>query len=512
MGSSSILLPIIKLGTMKKIFFLSLLIFNAYLLVSQQYGHILFTIPEQNLLPNSFYQLEDRFIVPTIYPDTISSVISFDSEGEERIDFLYENNFKFASYPYTRIGDQLFFYAKDRRIENDLRIRKQNLGFEMIWEKKYQVSEDYSFPVTLLSIDDYLYTTAINQRTEPYQRVINLKKIDTLGNVIWSKNYGDNLQRSLAYQAKVTMDKNILISAKRDVYDVNVPAHSQLLKVDTAGNIIWHAIGMEQFPNGATRTSVAELSNGQIVQGYDVDKWGMPDWIAAGWNESPFRIDWYDADGNFLFYKYLLSPITEEVGSVNLINGQGDYFFAIGNTRNVETQEEHGFILKMNHQGDTIWTKKYQHPGYTEAGNWNKFRDMIELENGDLMLIGTAAKLVVGEDIPVWVMRVNEHGCLGGTECGDIVITSTNELEKTLVNAIKIYPNPLQDRLTLEFSTADFSFTEIHIFNTLGTSVYRQTNASNIREIDTSQLSPGIYFMLLKDKSGVRYTQRLTKQ
>lgn len=490
------------------------MIFNVHLLISQQYGHSLFTIPERNLLPNAFYQLEDRFIIPTIYPDTVSSVISFNLQGEERMDFLYDNNFKFASHPYTRIGDQLFFYAKDRRIENDLRIRKQNMEFETIWEKVYQVSEDYSFPVTLFSIDDHLYTTAINQREEPLQRTINLKKIDTLGNTIWSKNYGEDLKLSLAYQAKVTMDKNILISAKRDVYDLNVPAHSQLLKVDTAGNIIWHAIGMERFPNGATKTKVIELSNGQIIHGYDVDKWGMPDWIAAGWHSSPFRMDWYDEDGNFLYYKYLLSPVSESVGVVDMINGQGDYFFAIGNTIDVVTQEEHGFILKMNYQGDTIWTKKYQHPEFMDENdlNINSFRGMIELGNGDLITIGTAARIAVDEYHPVWVMRINDQGCFGDAECGDIVTTATNELEEDLEQEIRIYPNPVKDLLTLDLSETNQTFTEINIFNALGEMVYQQKAISSITEINTNQLNSGIYFLLLKDNSGTSFSHRIIKQ
>ncbi len=495
---------------MKRIIFISFLILNTNLLISQKYGHSLFIIPEQNLLPTSLYQLEDRFIVPTIYPDTISSVISFDSEGEERMDFHYDHNFKFAANPYARIGDHLFFYGEDRRVDNDLRIRKQNLAFENVWEKIYHISEDFSAPMAMKSIDGHLYITAMNQREEPLQRTINLKKIDTLGNVIWSKNYGEDLKLSFAHQTKVTIDKNILISAKRKVYDLNIQSHSQLLKVDTAGNIIWHAIGMEEFPNGATRTSVTELSNSQIVQGYDVDKWGMPDWIAAGWNESPFRMDWYDADGNFLYYKYLLSPITERVSVANMISGQGDYFFAIGTNADIETQQEYGFILKMNYQGDTIWTKKYQHPEYTEGGNWNKIRDMIELENGDLMLIGTVAKLVIGEDIPVWVMRVNEHGCFGGAECGDLVITNINEIEEDLDQKIKIYPNPAGEYLHVE--SPGIWMSSLIVFDMFGQEISRYDAYSEKEQIDIGKLSSGTYALKITDRSGKSYGRVFVKE
>jgi len=141
---------------MKKLFLIYYLICSTNLILAQNYGHTLFNIPELNLLPAAIYQFEDRFIVPTIYPDTISSVISFGQEGGERLDITYDN-FTFADHPYTRIGDQLFFYAKDRSIDNDLRIRKQNTGFETIWEQTYQVSEDFSFPSSMISIGNYIY-------------------------------------------------------------------------------------------------------------------------------------------------------------------------------------------------------------------------------------------------------------------------------------------------------------------------------------------------------------------
>lgn len=486
---------------MKKILFLYITLFFTSVLFAQNYGHTLFNIPESNLLPAAIYQYEDRFITPTIYPGVISSVISFNHQGGNRIDFDY-SNFTFADHPYTRIGDQLFFYAKDRSIDNDLRIRKQNTNFETLWEKTYEVSEDYSFPSTMLSVDNHLYITAINERDEPHQRMINLKKIDTLGNVIWSKNYGEELRRSLAYQTKVTMDQGILISAKRLTYDINDNSHSQLFKVDTAGNIIWHAIGMERFPNGATKTLVTELSNGQIIQAYAVYKRETFDFIALGWYEAPIRMDWYDAEGNFLFYKYILSPNTTSVSIVDLINGQGDYFFNIGFSQDLELGS-HGLITKMNHQGDTIWAKKYQYPGVDQFNDFNNFRDMIELENGDLVTVGTAWKLGTGEFAPVWIMRVNEHGCFGGDECDDFV-TSVESIEEEAASEIKIYPNPARAVLTVELADLE----EVQVYDLTGKKVMEERiGVGDILELDVSELGVGTYILSATRRDGKVWTE-----
>ena len=484
---------------MKKLLFIYLFISLSNLLYAQNYGHTLLTIPELSLLPTAIYQFEDRFIVPTIYPDTLSSVISFDQGISDRIDFHYDD-FKFASHPYTRIGDQLFFYAKDRSIDNDLRIRKQNMDFQTVWERTYQVSEDYSFPVTMLSLDNDLYITAINQRDEPHQRVINLKKIDTLGNVVWSKNYGEDLRRSLAYQTKATMDQGILMSAKRLTYEIGDNSHSQLIKVDTAGNILWHAIGMERFDNGATKALVTELSNGHIVQAYQVYKRETPEFIALGWYEKPTRMDWYDTEGNFLFYKYILSPNTISVGIVDLINGRGDYFFGIGSSQDLELGS-HGLITKMNHQGDTIWAKKYQYPGFNEFNDLNSFRDMIELENGDLVTVGTARD--AAQFSPVWIMRVNEHGCFGGEACDDIV-TSVESIGGTEGSEISVYPNPAKDQLTVALT----DLTEVQIYDMTGKKLVEQTeNPGDAIELDVSKLSGGTYILSATRRDGKVWTE-----
>ncbi len=91
-----------------------------------------------------------------------------------------------------------------------------------------------------------------------------------------------------------------------------------------------------------------------------------------------------------------------------------------------------------------------------------------------------------------------------------VTITSIQEFGAT--NPIKIYPNPVHDQLTLEFSAADYSFTEIRIFNATGSSVYQQKNPFNAKEINTSELTPGMYYIILKEKSGTHFSKKIIKQ
>ncbi len=94
--------------------------------------------------------------------------------------------------------------------------------------------------------------------------------------------------------------------------------------------------------------------------------------------------------------------------------------------------------------------------------------------------------------------------------CFATITTSIEELDSN--SSIKVYPNPVNDLLTLDLSQINQSFTEINIFNALGELVYQNNKPTAITEINTRELQAGIYFLLLKDKSGMSYSQRIIKR
>ena len=79
---------------------------------------------------------------------------------------------------------------------------------------------------------------------------------------------------------------------------------------------------------------------------------------------------------------------------------------------------------------------------------------------------------------------------------------STSISENTIVNAISIYPNPVNDIATLSFTTTEKSKTAITIFNILGEVVYSNeigslSSGQHIMPISTSSISEGMYFVNL---------------
>jgi len=94
--------------------------------------------------------------------------------------------------------------------------------------------------------------------------------------------------------------------------------------------------------------------------------------------------------------------------------------------------------------------------------------------------------------------------------CFVTITTSIQELEKT--SPIKIFPNPFVDFLTIEYLERDHHFTEITIFNSLGQMVHQQKDELIITKVNTSQLTTGIYYLVLKDNAGAHFSHRMIKR
>jgi len=126
---------------------------------------------------------------------------------------------------------------------------------------------------------------------------------------------------------------------------------------------------------------------------------------------------------------------------------------------------------------------------------------MIELENGDLVTVGTTKK--VGEFAPLWIMRVNEYGCFGGEDCADIV-TSVASISEEEASQIKVYPNPAKNRLTVELT----DLTEVRIYDMTGKERIEQLiNAGDHLDLDISALATGTYILSATRRDGKVWTE-----
>ena len=178
-------------------------------------------------------------------------------------------------------------------------------------------------------------------------------------------------------------------------------------------------------------------------------------------------------------------------------------------------------IFRISTGGEMLWYRYY----YDSAYVFNSYGiesivpssglmyDIIELDDGDIVMAGSYNMRSLDDDGSgqsegfTWVMRLDEHGCLGDRCGGDGTITSIYEATKEKEEFI-IYPNPVLDELYLSSSFA----TEVTIYDSQLREVDRiKVNSANDHRIATDGYLPGVYFIRAVAKDGTIHTKKMIK-
>jgi hypothetical protein len=91
--------------------------------------------------------------------------------------------------------------------------------------------------------------------------------------------------------------------------------------------------------------------------------------------------------------------------------------------------------------------------------------------------------------------------------CKTFDLTSVQELP--LQDTWKVYPNPLQDRLTIE--APGYGIFDFRIFSTDGKVVFSGHSSEKIQQFDTSKLPSGIYLLYLQQENNL-FTKKIVKR
>ncbi len=119
--------------------------------------------------------------------------------------------------------------------------------------------------------------------------------------------------------------------------------------------------------------------------------------------------------------------------------------------------------------------------------------ERIDFINDSLVVAGLFTKLdtVYANDIGVITNYDNGSSCV-------YVGIKENIFENDL---IKVYPNPVKDKLNIELSIAGLPGTRLTLINSLGQMVYLSEEVEQNQEIDLSSLARGIYYLKINNSS-----------
>lgn len=219
---------------------------------------------------------------------------------------------------------------------------------------------------------------------------IAIVNIDTLGNVLWFKEYGGHLNDK-ALSLELLPDSGIFVAG----YATNAPnliADAYLLKLDRNGNFQWD---LETGGDGGEGYMVSKLNNGNymLYGTYDSTQSQFDDYIRIS------EIDFY---GNYIWdtiFSVSDSYYDELSGFQEVSDG---YLFSgislLGGW-------QRGLLVKLNKNRKLLWKRLYY-----ETFNINQFREILVDSNENIFVAGYVHQDIFPNYQDSWLLHLN---CLG---------------------------------------------------------------------------------------------------
>jgi hypothetical protein len=300
-----------------------------------------------------------------------------------------------------------------------------------------------------------------------------LTKLNDLGEVQWSRTYGDlpddgfNRVRTLQDGSFAAIGYTHSWGAGgRDMYFIHVS--------DSGDSIMARALGGGAEDVGQ---DLLPLPNG----GY----------MLAGWTYSTGH---GSADG----YLVRLNPQGDVMWQRTYGSDEADYFMSIapgpqggfvlagGSNSFGEFAHNRVYLVGVDSSGNELWHKVY---GPTQSTSWAE--KVIATRDGSYLLVGTVLSEQTGND--VYVIRT-----------GPLVISNTEDQPPAMPTEFNLaaYPNPFNPATTLQFSLPVPGQTVIQLFNAEGQLVQRISDGfysagAHVVTVDGSHLASGTYFARL---------------
>jgi hypothetical protein len=337
-----------------------------------------------------------------------------------------------------------------------------------------------------------------------------LVKMSPNGEQLWTRNYN----HSYIVNALCPMsDGDIVFNCSQAGYNVNT---KYLIKANPEGEEIWRM----QYGGGFTggQAFPIEDENGNILV---ANNWNVTDGLSGNmniWEDKKIQVQRISDDGDSYSIldnrKFAFAHPDLYVNGIDAMNsgdfivwgtigtGAGANYIVEGDFQYFDLPYNRGFILKLDGNLDSLWMRTYFIDDEDPLQFYSDYTiaDVAEVETGGFVTAGWGVVNALDDLNQVWVMRLDEFGCLE-PGCQNV---NVSEVVIGLENTMIVYPNPVVDFCTIEFNISnpeshqmDFNDTELVVIDIQGKEVQRMSipNFGNSYKVtlDVQSLPAGAY-------------------
>ncbi len=201
-----------------------------------------------------------------------------------------------------------------------------------------------------------------------------LIKVNALGNAQWMQTYGGS-DDDYGYDVKITRDNGYLITGKTQI-NQNMGSDIFVIKTDSIGDTIWTRVIGGIY--GDWGISAVVLDDNSAVIAATSESFTM--------DSTDMVVMKIEANGNINWFRTHDIRNFDDAKDIDIIYNNGFYLF--GNTR--DTTESSMCLLRLDNNGDTVWTRCFD-PQIT-TGAYNA-AEMITMSNDGAMMIFTSSRM-----------------------------------------------------------------------------------------------------------------------
>lgn len=336
-----------------------------------------------------------------------------------------------------------------------------------------------------------------------------LVKMTPQGEHLWSQRYPNT--HTITF-LKPMSDGDIVFNCNSDF--PSLQNQKEVVKTNALGERQWSIEFGGMYPG--PRSAIEESSEGKIILANDwnhfyVDElgegWWYRKWIQIQKIQDLGETYVIEEDRKYAYTTNLLEVFgIEEMPNNDLLlwghmqNTAGDTYDTINQIWTKPVAR--GFIMRVNENLDSLWLRTY-YPPDDDLYQWFSeyyISDVAPLNDGGFVTSGWGSIRDLGNLNQVWLMRLDEYGCLE-PGCQNINVT---EIAMGLENSMTVFPNPVNHQCIIQWNVQttqtkehNFANTELIITDLQGKEVLRiliDNFSNNLQKnIDLSDLPSGLY-------------------
>jgi hypothetical protein len=334
--------------------------------------------------------------------------------------------------------------------------------------------------------------------TNPWDEYPLAMKLDTLGNVLWTKLFTFT-DRGLNLGVQQTLDGNYLLNS----YTFFNPGtgtgsvyRPTLIKIDSLGNQLWYNRYGGSLQQNSGISGIVEMEDSTLIFEAMLYKYNS---ILDGEEKYP-AIFKTDKNGNVIWQKDYNDGILGYASTGFRLSN--NYFYSVGDKGRYGQSGKIAHLRKYDTEGNFIFEYNYEY--FNSDTSFNGFLDFTQTPDSGFLCVGYTQYYSTDSIGPyrAWLVKTDKYGCI----VQDCQLTGLEDIQE--LQELSIFPNPSQN---VFYINASQEIKNVSVFTINGNRILQENTKSTFAKIDLTDFSSGMYFVEVQTEVGETIRRKVVK-